>query len=84
VLHLLLIILSVRGDVPVNSEIFLVTDFISFKIKPIQSFKYDHKDRMCIYIFIRVSNHMYINIYIYTVLKKEVRLTTTHSSLSQI
>jgi hypothetical protein len=33
VLHLQLIILSVGGDVPIDSETFLVTDFVNLKIK---------------------------------------------------
>jgi hypothetical protein len=34
VLHLQLIILSVGGDVPIDSETLLVTDFMNLKIKP--------------------------------------------------
>jgi hypothetical protein len=34
VLHLWLIIFLVGGDVPINSETFLVSDFVNFKIKP--------------------------------------------------
>jgi hypothetical protein len=33
VLYLLLIILSVRGDVSIDSETFLMTDFRNIKIK---------------------------------------------------
>jgi hypothetical protein len=36
-LHLRLIILSVGGDVRVDSETLLITDFINLKIKPAQS-----------------------------------------------
>jgi hypothetical protein len=39
VLHLRLIILSVGGDVPVDSEALLVTDFVNLKIKLTQSFR---------------------------------------------
>jgi hypothetical protein len=71
VLHLQLIILSVRGDVPVNSEMFLVTDFMNLKIKSAQSFRDAHRDRMCVHVFIRVSAHTHINIYIYTIFLKK-------------
>jgi hypothetical protein len=33
-LYLRLIILSVGGDVPVDNETLLVTDFVNIKIKP--------------------------------------------------
>jgi hypothetical protein len=35
------------GDVPVDSETLLVTDFVNLKIKPTQSFEVAHKDMMC-------------------------------------
>jgi hypothetical protein len=35
VLHIRLIIFLVGGDVPVDSETFLMTDFINFNINPI-------------------------------------------------
>jgi hypothetical protein len=39
-------------DIPVNSETFLMTDFVNLKIKPAQSFEGAHRNR--IYVFIRV------------------------------
>jgi hypothetical protein len=57
----------VRGDVPVDNEMFLVTDFMSIKIKPTQSFKGAHSDSMCIRVFIGVSAHTCMSIYVYTV-----------------
>jgi hypothetical protein len=51
-LHLQLIIFSVRGDVPVDSDALLVTDFVNLKIKPAQSFKDAHKGRVCMRVFI--------------------------------
>jgi hypothetical protein len=72
----LLIILSVGGVVPINSETFLMTNLINLKIKPAQSFKFTHRNRIYVYVFIRVSAHIYIYIYInicvYTVLTKEL------------
>jgi hypothetical protein len=71
-LHLRLIILSVVGDIIVNSETLLLTDFINFKIKPVQFFEDVHKGSMCVYVH-RVSDYMCINIYVYTMfLKKEL------------
>jgi hypothetical protein len=61
VLYLRLIILSVGDDVPVDSDALLVTDFMNFKIKPTQSFKGAHRDRMYIHIFIGVSALRYFN-----------------------
>jgi hypothetical protein len=47
-------------DVFVNNE----TSFMmNLKIKSIHFFKGVHRDRVCIHMFIRVSNHTYISIY---------------------
>jgi hypothetical protein len=70
VLHLRLIIFSVEDDVPVNSEMLLVTDFVNLKIKSVQSFRYVHSCRVYVRVFIKVSVHMCMNIYIYTVFLK--------------
>jgi hypothetical protein len=67
VLHLRLIILSVGSDVSVDSETLLVTDFINLKIKPTQSFENAHRDRVCAHVFIKMSIHMCMSIYVYTV-----------------
>jgi hypothetical protein len=72
VLYLRLIILSVGGDIPVNNETLLITDFVNLKIKPTQSFRDTHRDRICVHVFIVVSAHTYMSICVYTVfLKKE-------------
>jgi hypothetical protein len=55
VLHLRLIILLVGGDVPVDSETLLVTDFMNLKIKSAQYFRGAHRSRVCVRIFIGVS-----------------------------
>jgi hypothetical protein len=47
------------GDIFVNSETFLMTDFVNLNIKPAQIV---YKDMMCIRVFIGVSAHTYINI----------------------
>jgi hypothetical protein len=62
----------VRDDVPVDSETLLMVNFINLEIKPTQSFKNDHKDKIHIHVFIGVSAHTYINICVYIIfLKKE-------------
>jgi hypothetical protein len=61
-LHLRLIILSMRDDISIDSETILVTDFVNLKIKLSQSFRCAHKNKVCVRIFIGMSNHMYIGI----------------------
>jgi hypothetical protein len=70
-LYIQLIILSVRGDVSVDSETLLVADFVNLTIKPVQSFRGAHKGRVCIRMFIRVSAHMCMSICVYTVFLKK-------------
>jgi hypothetical protein len=48
VLYLRLIIFIVGGDVPVDSEVFLVTDFMNLKIKLGQFFECVHRSRVCV------------------------------------
>jgi hypothetical protein len=42
----------VGGDVPVDSDALLVTDFMNFKIKLAQSFEGAHRGKMyvCVYV----------------------------------
>jgi hypothetical protein len=70
VLYLRLIILLVRDDVPIDSKALLMTDFVNLKIKPTQSFRSAHRDRVCMHVFIEVGGHTCINIYVYTVFFK--------------
>jgi hypothetical protein len=58
-------------DVPVDSETLLLTDFMNLKIKPTQSFRVAHMGKVCVYVFIRVSAHTYINICVCTVFLKK-------------
>jgi hypothetical protein len=51
---------SVGDDIPVDSKILLVTDFMNLKIKPTQSFECAHRDRVYMRAFIGVSAHTYI------------------------
>jgi hypothetical protein len=65
VVYLRLIIFLVVGDVTIDSDV-LLTNFVNLKIKSVQSFRVVHRNRVYVHIFIGVSNHTYINIYIYT------------------
>jgi hypothetical protein len=64
----------VGGDVSVDNEVLLVIDFVNLKIKPAQSFKCAHKDRMCIRVFIEVIAYMCISICMCTVFLKKARV----------
>jgi hypothetical protein len=62
----------VGGDVPVDSETLLVTDFVNLKIKSTQSFRGVHRDWMCMCIFIGVSARTCMSIYICAVFLKKL------------
>jgi hypothetical protein len=59
-----MIIFLVGDDVPVDSDTFLVIDFINVKIKSAQSFEGAHRNRMYVHIFIGVSNYTCMSVYI--------------------
>jgi hypothetical protein len=62
-----------EGDVPIDSEAFLVTDFVNLKIKPTHSFECAHMGKVCVRVFIGVNTHACMSIYVCTVfLKKRV------------
>jgi hypothetical protein len=63
----------VRGDVSVDSEMLLLTDFVNLKIKSTQSFKNVHRGRICVCMFIGVSDHIYIYIHINICVSKKIR-----------
>jgi hypothetical protein len=44
-----------------------VTDFVNFKIKSIQFFRCAHKGRVCMHIFIELSDRTYMSICVYNV-----------------
>jgi hypothetical protein len=71
VLHLRLIILVLRDDVLIDSDALLMTDFVNLKIKPAQPFRCTHKNKVCVRVFIEVSAHVCISIYIYPVFLKK-------------
>jgi hypothetical protein len=61
-------VLSMRGDVPVDSDVFLMIDFVNLKIKPTQSFRGAYKSKMR--VFIEVNTRTYMSIYICSVFLK--------------
>jgi hypothetical protein len=65
---------SVGGDIPIDSEMSLVTNFVNLKIKSAQSFEGTHRGRMCVHVFIGVSARTCMSICVCTVfLKKGAR-----------
>jgi hypothetical protein len=48
-----------------------VTDFMNLKIKPTQSFRGAHRGRVCVRVFIEISAHTCISIYVYAVFLKK-------------
>jgi hypothetical protein len=53
------------GDVSVDNETLLMIDFINFKIKSTQSFRCAHMNRVYVRVFIEMSHHSCMNIYVY-------------------
>jgi hypothetical protein len=45
---------------PIDNETLLVIGFVNLKIKSTQSFKYSHKNRVYIRVFIWINTHIYI------------------------
>jgi hypothetical protein len=60
----------VGADVPIDSKVLLVTNFMNLKIKPTQSFECAHRGRICVHVFIEMGVHMCMTIYIFTVFLK--------------
>jgi hypothetical protein len=44
----------VRGNIVIDSDTLLMTDFVNLKIKSPQSFKYTYMSRIYVCVFIRV------------------------------
>jgi hypothetical protein len=61
----------VGGNVPINSEALLVTDFVNLKIKSAQSFKCVNRGRVCVRVFIEVSARICMSICVCTVILKK-------------
>jgi hypothetical protein len=61
-------------DVSIDSETFLMTDFVDLKIKPTQFFRGTHRVRMCVRVFIGVDAYTCISIYICNIFFKKIIL----------
>jgi hypothetical protein len=72
--QLLLIILSVEGDIHFDSKTLLTIDFMNLKIKPAQSFRDAHNDNM--YVCVHRSEYSYMYEYprFYCVSKKRISI----------
>jgi hypothetical protein len=66
-LYLRLIILSVGGDVSIDSETILVTDSVNLKIKSAQSFRGDYRDRVHVCVHRDECSYTYKYMYLYYV-----------------
>jgi hypothetical protein len=64
----------VKGDVPIDSETLLVTDFVNFKIKSAHSFRGAHRDRLYMRVFIGASVRTYMIICVCTMFLKKVSI----------
>jgi hypothetical protein len=65
----------VGGGALIDSETFLMIDFVNLKIKPTQSFECAYRGKVYVHVFIGVSARTYMNIYVYTMfLKKDSRV----------
>jgi hypothetical protein len=65
-------IILVVGDVLIDIETLLVTDFMNLKIKSVQSFGGAHNSRVCVRIFIGMSARMCMSICVCTVFLKKI------------
>jgi hypothetical protein len=74
----------VGDDISVDIEAFLVTDFVNLKIKPAQSFRCAHRGRVYVHVFIGVSVHTYMSIYVCTVLLKKIFRDAHNSRVTPI
>jgi hypothetical protein len=64
----------VGGAVFIDSQTFLVTDFVNLKIKSAQFFRGVHRGRVCMCMFIVVSVYTCMSICVCTVFLKKLLL----------
>jgi hypothetical protein len=72
----------VEDDISIDSEILLVIDFVNLKMT--QSFRNAHRGMMYVRLFIKLSVHTYINIYIYIVLLKKLSHSCKFNKKNQL
>jgi hypothetical protein len=63
----------VGDDVSVDNEILLLTDFMNFKIKSAQSFEDAHRGRVCVHVFVRMNDHIYIYMCVFVLYFKKTK-----------
>jgi hypothetical protein len=59
----------VEGDVPIDNDALLVTDFMNLNIKSTQSFKSAYRSRVCVYR--GGCSYIYEYMHLYYVSKKD-------------
>jgi hypothetical protein len=69
----------VGDDVPIDNEMFLMTDFVNLKIKSTQSFRCAHRGRVYMRAFIGVSVHICMSICVCTVFLKKIICDLIHN-----
>jgi hypothetical protein len=76
----------VGGDVPVDSETLLVTDFVNIKIKPTQSFGGAHRGRVCMRVHSSGCSYVYEYLRLYCVSQKKscVKFMTIFSTTPRV
>jgi hypothetical protein len=63
----------VGGDVPVDSETLLMTDFVNLKIKSAQSFGCAHRGSVCVCVHRGECSYVYEYLCLYCVSKKKIQ-----------
>jgi hypothetical protein len=61
----------VGGDVLIDNEALLVTDFVNLKIKLVKSFESAHRGTVCMHVFIGLRASMCMSICICNVFLKK-------------
>jgi hypothetical protein len=60
----------VGGDVSVDSETLLMTDFVNLRMKSVQSFRRTYRGRLCVCVYKTEYSYVYEYLYLYCVFKK--------------
>jgi hypothetical protein len=62
----------VIGDVPVDSETVLMTNFVNLKIKSTQSFGCAYRGRVCVCVHIGEYSYVYKYLRLYYISQKKI------------
>jgi hypothetical protein len=63
----------VGGDIPIDSETLLMTDFMNLKIKSVQSFGGAHRDRVYVCVYRSQCSYIYEYLRLYCIYKKIIK-----------